>query len=226
MRRVGRPRTMGRMTEPPVSAVVREALRLYQRYAVEVVEAFGFCPYAERARIEGRVTVEVSLDAGLDVERALEVVERIGRETSFEIGILLYPLSRADRVTFEHFVSRLREASAAKGPVVMALADFHPTAELDLTRPERLTPFVRRTPHPTVQLVRRTALDHVRRKEGHGTGFVDLASLDLTKLMEQPVPEPLHTRIAAANHERVMQEQARITAVMADIFGDRDRCLG
>jgi len=79
------------------------------------------------------VTVEVSLDRELDVGRALDVVDRIGDETTFEIGLLLFPLSTADRVGFEHFVSRLREASAAKGPVVMALADFHPKAELDLS---------------------------------------------------------------------------------------------
>jgi len=41
---------------------------------------------------------------------------------------------------------------------------------------------VRRTPHPTVQLVRRNSARSRATQGRHGTGFVDLATMDLSNM--------------------------------------------
>src|SRR5262249_32562635 len=46
------------MTVP--AALSEEAVRVYRRYQIEIVEALNLCPWAERARLEGRVREVVS----------------------------------------------------------------------------------------------------------------------------------------------------------------------
>ncbi len=74
-------------------------------------------------------------------------------------------------------------------------AAFHPDAAPDTTHAERLIPFLRRTPDPSIQLVRASALERVRAGSPEGTQFVDAAALDLRAVY----PLPLRERIARAN---------------------------
>jgi hypothetical protein len=36
--------------KPDEGALIREAVRVYRRYAVEIVEQLSFCPYAQKTR--------------------------------------------------------------------------------------------------------------------------------------------------------------------------------
>ena len=63
--------------------------------------------------------------------------------------------------------------SSVVGESPFAMAAFHPDAAADLDDPERLIPFLRRTPDPTIQLVRQEALERVRGRHPQGTAFVD-----------------------------------------------------
>jgi hypothetical protein len=115
-----------------------------------------------------------------------------------EVALLIYPRLHLGRLEFEHFAARVRNADAGRRPLGEApfmLAAFHPGAEPDMEDPERLIPFLRRTPDPTIQLVRSSVLERVRAGTPQGTQFVDVRSLDVN--VEYAVP--LRERIARAN---------------------------
>lgn len=205
--------------------LAHEAVRLYRRYAVEVVEGLGFCPYAERARVEGRTReLVVASESPTDGE-VLAAVEEVARDTSLEIGLVILPRSTVDALGLGRWVERLRKAHAAAhaGAPLLALEGFHPTARPDTTHADRLTPFVRRTPDPTIQLTRLSALDHVRRGSVQGTAFFDPSAMDLAALLSAPAPRPLHERIAERNLETVVRlGPAEVARILDDIQRDRD----
>lgn len=206
------------------AALVREAIRVYRRYALEIVERFDFCPYAKHSRVKGKTRELVSLDASLEVERVLPLVHEIGDAEELEIGLLLFPNVSLPRREFARFVERLRSAHQAEpGGLVMAMEAFHPDAEADLESADRLVPFVRRTPDLTIQLVRHSVLLDVRREGDHGTGFFDPSTMSLDELLKTPERVPLHEVIARANLKTVCSHgAAAIERVYADIRRDRE----
>lgn len=213
------------MSDPVEPAIEREALRVYRRYAVEIVEALGFCPYAERSRIEGHTREVVMPDRALDLGSALAAVRAIASDGSLEIGLLLFPRLYATRRELALFVESLRAAHQREpGGLVMAMEGFHPDAEPDTTTPERAVPFVRRTPDPTIQLVRHAVLDRVRRGTPQGTGFFDPSTMSLEALLSAPAARPIHERIAETNHATIVRLGSdAVRAILDDIQRDRDR---
>lgn len=205
-------------------ALAREAVRVYRRYAIEIVEALRFCPYAERCRLEGRTRELVSLDDALHVERVLPLVHAAARDGQVEIGLLLFPRLTIERLAFARFVEQLRRAHQDEpGGLVMAMEGFHPDAPADLSSADRLVPFVRRTPDPTIQLVRHEVLLRVRRAGDHGTAFFDPSRMSLEALLAAPAPKPLHRQIAEANLETTRARTVEaIERIHDDIRRDRE----
>ncbi|HEY3819309.1 MAG TPA: DUF1415 family protein [Polyangiaceae bacterium] len=203
---------------------VREAERLHGRYLTEVVEAFGLCPWAERARRAGRTRVAVLLDCAPPVAGpVIEQIDRWASDERVDIGFIVFPRLPLGRIEFDRFVALLQRIDAerhALGNTPFAFAGFHPDGQLDLGDAERLIPFLRRTPDPSVQLVRMSALKRVRAGTPEGTQFVDVASLDA------PPPSdgsalPLRQRIAQANLEtvrrgRLEELRTRLEAIQRD----------
>jgi hypothetical protein len=212
-----------------LDALRAQATRLYLRYAVEVVERFNLCPWAAEARAAGRVRIEVVVDPRH--QAAATAIETCAADAAVDVALLVLPTSAADRVGFERLVAGLRETHASQHPLgqaPFALADFHPAAALDASTAERLVPFLRRTPDPTVQLVRKRRLDEVRGGADQGTELFDarhLAALtagDLDGWKRQPTP--LHTRIIRANYRTLTRVGAdTIMDVLDDIAADRAR---
>jgi hypothetical protein len=201
-----------------------EAVRVYRRYAVEIVEALGFCPYAERSRLEGR-TREVVLTAPIPTDReVLGAIEAIAEDTSIEVGLVLFPRLTIGRTSHGRWVEHLRKAHASyRGAAVLAIEGFHPDAEADMSSAERLTPFVRRTPDPTLQLTRLSVLDRVRRGTPQGTAFFDPSTMNLRELLETAEPRALHVRIAERNLETVRRLGAgEVANRIVSILRDRD----
>ncbi|HEX4446201.1 MAG TPA: hypothetical protein VH044_05680, partial [Polyangiaceae bacterium] len=118
----------------------------------------------------------------------------------------------------------LRDADSRRhdlGAVPFVFAAFHPEAEPDTADPERLIPFLRRTPDPTLQVLRASVLDSIRSGASQGTQFLDMASLEA--VITGTVQPPLRERIARAN--LATAERIGITALRArldDIRRDRD----
>ncbi|MEZ4375069.1 MAG: DUF1415 family protein [Polyangiaceae bacterium] len=202
-----------------------EALRVYRRYQREVVEALNLCPWAERARLDGHVTERVLLQREPDHGPSLAAIAELEANPQIEIALLIYPQLALDIRDFERFVAELREADEAEWPlggVPFAAAAFHPRAVRTSDAPERLIPYIRRSPDPTIQLVRRSVLDRMRQGPAEGTHFIDLTNFSLEDL-PRPDQRPLRERIAKNNAE-TLQELSfeRFDALITEILRDRD----
>ncbi len=207
--------------------LIPEALRIYRRYQLEVVEAFGFCPWATHAREEGRVKPRAMPSPTFDVAEGLSAIAEMAADPDIDIGLLIYPRLEVSRAQWARAVRELGNADEARWPtgeVPMALAAFHPDAEADASDPARLVPFIRRSPDPTIQLVRLETLRKLRGTEQAGTGYVDPAMLAKGELPELVTRVPLHERVAADNLDKVLDVGVeRVEAVFADIRADRER---
>jgi len=208
------------------NALRNEALRVYRRYMVEVVEGFTLCPWAAAARRDGHVFEAVILaENQSDPQQSLTLLGGLKEELETDIALFIYPDLELDRLGFESFVRTLRERDAARhelGTIPFAMAAFHPDARPDLNEPERLIPFLRRTPDPTIQVVRCTALDRVRGNTQEGTSFFDLSNLG-TLPLPQKEPVSLRQRIAQANLDTALEVGIdTLEALFQDIRRDRD----
>jgi len=208
------------------SALRSEALRVYRRYMLEVVEGFTLCPWAAAARRDGHVVEHVILaENQADPQQSLRLLESLEAQLQTDIALFIYPDLELDRLGFEGFVRTLREQDAARwqiGEIPFAMAAFHPDARADLKEPERLIPFLRRTPDPTIQVVRRAALERVRGNSQEGTSFFDLADLG-TLPLPQKEPISLRQRIAQANLDTTLEVGvSTLEKLFQDIRRDRD----
>jgi hypothetical protein len=206
----------------------QEVTRVHLRYCVEIVEGLGICPWAEEARLRGHVQVMPCFDDVPSESSALAAIDRMESDPTVEIGLLVFPLTTLERLQFSRFVADVRTRDAARKPlggVVVAMADFHPDAPLDMSTAERMVPFVRRSPDPTIQLVRKDALSRVRLSEDQGTNFIDMQHLSLeTLLTAQPKAPPLSARVAQNNKKTVERMGAAAVDTLFDsILRDRDR---
>lgn len=205
--------------------LVSEALRLYERYAVEVVEHFDLCPWAARARREGSTRPVVLLDESPDdLAPSLAAIDELSRAPSIAIGLFIYPRLALGRLDFEHFLRKLRRADSERheiGEIPFAMAAFHPDAPADLSDADRLVPFVRRTPDPTLQLVRRDVLEAVQERSRKGTAFAGVWMLS-PKGLDQETGPTVRERIALRNLETVRRVGvAALEAAYSDIARDR-----
>jgi hypothetical protein len=206
-------------------AWVREATRLHERYVVELVEHFGLCPWATRARLGKRLRVEVSLQSGdTSVAPSVAALDRWAGDEGMEVGFLLFPRLDLDRVEFDRFTSEVRAEDAKRhelGTAPFAMVAFHPAASPSLEDAERIIPFLRRTPDPCIQVIRIAVLDRVRGSVPEGTQFVDVSLLDAA--LTGPVEVSVRDRVGRANLEtarRVGVDELR--RCMDAIRRDRD----
>ncbi|MCA9607553.1 MAG: hypothetical protein KC619_18225, partial [Myxococcales bacterium] len=123
------------------------------------------------------------------------------------------------------WVEGLRKAHAARHgrKPILAIEGFHPDAGADTSSAERLTPFVRRTPDPTLQLTRLAVLERIRRGSPSGTAFFDPSVMNVDELLASPPKPALHERIADQNLETVLSLGVpEIERRYRDILRDRD----
>jgi hypothetical protein len=198
-----------------------ETLRLNERYLVEVVEAFGLCPWARGTRLSGNLARTVLLQSEEHTDHALARLQTWSEAPAVEIGLLIFPKLGLDYGDFQRFVNRLidedaRRYSRASSP--FAMAAFHPHAELDLGSPDRLVPYLRRSPDPTIQVVRVSALERVRGQEVAGTQFVDLKTFRLGAL--QTPQRTLRERISKHNFGTVNDDPNALTRALESIHAE------
>lgn len=163
---------------PPESALRAEALRLNTRYVNEVVLAWDLCPWAEKAFASGQVRQEVSLAEAPASTDVLPFLDALVAAPEVAIGLYILPRFATRPAQFDAFAERVRRADHARRPDAAAsppapeflIAAFHPDAADMFTTPPQLVSFVRRTPDPTLQLVRTSVL---RRATGEGPRVSD-----------------------------------------------------
>jgi hypothetical protein len=205
----------------------REVLRVYDRYAREVVEAFDFCPWASSARRSGAAVPGVIFQRDLeDLEPSLQAISQLEMRANVSVGLLIYPCLPGSRLDFEHFVRKLRHADSLRyepGQLPFAMAAFHPQGALDQSSADRLVPFVRRSPDATLQLVRQSALEAVRGDPNAGTALMEPWMMS-TRGRAIDAPPSIREKIARNNLRTVERLGASsIEARLADIQRDREQ---
>ena len=191
-----------------------EVRRLLDRYIVEIVETYDFCPWAKAARTGGEIAVEVLWDTPA-LDTWIAAAERLLARPETRVAMVVAPELAATPAELR----LIRDRVAARIPSA-GVAEFHPDATLDLATPARLVPFLRRSPDPLLQLVPLELLDRVRAYP---------AVVDITEQAQmlggfaEPLRGDIADTLAETNHERVTAEQAAIAATLDDIAADRRR---
>lgn len=200
------------------------ALARNDRYVREFVEALNLCPYARRCRETGKLHRRV-LGSRAEALPAIAELEALPPE-SVEVALLIFPEAEVGSLeaarAFEAFCAEVREAMArAHAPLPDAeppffCVAFHPDLALDTADANRAVHFIRRSPDPTLQLVRASVLRAVRGTRTGGSTFVDASRLTLEQLMAVAAPLGVSERIAEANFETLRREgPARLAAELA-----------
>ncbi len=189
----------------------RQALARNDRYLREFVEALRMCPYAKACRESGKLHRRVlrSREAALP---ALGEIEALPEE-AMEVALLIFPDEPADGAgsarAFEAFAAGLRDSIAQAHPGAdppFYCVAFHPDLPRDLADANRAVRFIRRSPDPTIQLVRASVLRSVRGEKTGGSRYVDTSRLSLEEAMALASPLSLAERIAQANHATLQRE--------------------
>jgi hypothetical protein len=197
------------------AALCTEALRVNARYVEEVVIGWGLCPWAAQAWRDGAVARRVLVDAPPEqapsqapsIAGVLAFIDDLAADPATAIGLAIFPRATLTEAAWGTFAERVRRADRARRapdcPAPFLLAAFHPgTGETaaDARNAGALVSFIRRTPDPTLQLVRASLLDSVAR-DGR-----DLSG-----------------EIARANFAAVSaRTPAALDALIGEIRGDRD----
>lgn len=185
---------------------------MFERYLIEVVERYDFCPWARLSRVGGELAVEVVWGTPT-LETWVTTCQELLDRPETRVAMVIAP----ELAIGSNALHSLRAEVAARVPSA-GVADFHPEATIDLTTPARLVPFIRRSPDPLLQLVPFSLLDQVR------------ATPPSAKLVEQAqilggrftAPrQDAAVRIAAANHATVSASPADVTRALDAIAADR-----
>jgi hypothetical protein len=193
------------------------ALARNDRYIREFVEALHLCPYAKTCRESGKLQRRV-LERQEDALPAMAEIEALP-EDSVEVALLIFPYapagSEAAARAFESFCADLRPRLKAFYCVA-----FHPDLPRDLSDAHRAVQFIRRSPDPTIQMVRASVLRAVRGPDDGGTRVLDPSRMTLEQLMAVASPLSLADRIAEANLEVLRREDPdRVEALLTSFRG-------
>ena len=174
----------------------REALARNDRYLREFVEALNLCPFARRCREEGRLVRRVLLDEYVQpaLLRALAEIDTLP-EKQCEVALLVLPGFADGPQAFHDLCAEVRRHLRQFHCVA-----FHPELKADFSDENRAVQFLRRTPDPTLQLVRISTLDRVRGERTGGTVYVgNAAAADIH------LPASLSEEIARANLATILE---------------------
>ena len=185
---------------------VRDALARHRRYQEGVVERYAICPWAKSARQAGRVRAHV-VPSVVDPSDLEPIVDEWAREQTCDVGFIIVPTFDAGIHAFERWTAEVGEL---RGDTFLS-APFHPDAPPD----SGVVRFLRQTPDPTVQLVRRVRLEEVRAQDP--PHYQDIFTLDLDALDAKSAPKTVS--------EAVLDHNTRLVGTHRDALADRlDRC--
>jgi hypothetical protein len=183
-----------------------EALRLNDRYLREVVLGFGLCPWAGRAIEGNELRRAVVFDETPAIGAALSFIDELARAgRAVAVGMLIFPCVGLPSGGFDRYTETVRRADRERcrneGRQDFVMAAFHPEAAQTFETPYQLISFIRRTPDPTIQLVRADRIESLR--------------------AAQPT---LSDDLALQNYATVhARGSAPLDAVLRDIRRDRDQ---
>jgi hypothetical protein len=189
------------MGTPGKDDLTARALARNDRFLLDFVERLDLCPFARECRESGGLDRRILASTAPDENVVLREIADLHRpdHAAIEVALFILPLLDIDAIAFERFAARLREATAAAGLNAFFIVAFHPDAPFDASTPARLVPLFRRSPDPTLQLVRVATLERVRRSRSD-TVWVDTRRLDMHAPLPASPPS-MSERIAEADAE-------------------------
>jgi len=195
-------------------ALRREALRLHERYHRELIERFSVCPWARPARAGGRTRAHVVTEASCSPEELAPVLARWADDETVEVAFVIVPRFTAGADAFSDWVTSIGEQKKN----VFLTAPFHPDAPAS----SGSIHFLRQTPDPTVQFVRRTRLEEIRAQDP--PHYADIFNLDLHQLESGNPPRAVAASVLAHNERMIEREgRAELQRILNDIRDDRER---
>lgn len=199
--------------ENPRAALVREAIRLHQRYQRELIERFSICPWAKPARADDRVRAHVIVEAACHIDDLQPIVDGWARDEIAEVAFIIAPRFHDGPDAFEVWTE---EVGTLRADVFLS-APFHPNASASAGTIH----FLRQTPDPTVQLVRRARLEEIR--AGDPPHYTDIFELDMRHLDATKGPKTVAASVLGHN-DRLLEREGRaaLQAIIDDIRRDRE----
>ena len=197
-----------------MESIEAEALARSNRYLREFVEALGLCPFARKCRESGRLARRV-LRGERPAEATAAAVRELEQtsEEQVEVALLIYPEFAGELSRFEEFRDEVRRSLR-----LFYCVAFHPALPMDLSDANRAVSFLRRSPDPTLQLVRISTLDRVRSGRPAGSVYVDPSRLSPEELRDLEAVPSLSDQIAEANLCTLRREDpARLAQLLADL---------
>ena len=196
-----------------------EVLRIHERFLVEVIERLNLCPWAAGTREGGGLRRAVILD-----QDPVDEILAAGDEVL--VCILIWPRFFDGPEAFEALIAEVRREEerrrGARSPFVTAL--FHPRLGYASGTPDQLVPLFRRSPDPSLQLIRHKSLESVRSAAPSGKFLFDWSAQAFAELDRRQKELPVSERIARDNAVTVEKEGiARLLALYDELRADRDR---
>lgn len=198
----------------PHEALRREALRLHERYHRELIEQFSVCPWAKPARAEGLTRAHVVTQEVCGPDELTPLLVDWANDETVEVAFVIAPRFSDGADAFSDWATSI----AAPLKDVFLSAPFYPSG----SESAGSIHFLRQTPDPTVQLVRRTRLEEIRAQDP--PHYRDPFDLDLNELAAKKPPQPVAASVVSHN-ERMLARQGRaqLQEIIDDIRQDRQR---
>jgi hypothetical protein len=192
----------------------REVRRVLERYLIEVVEAWGLCPWAQSSRLRGELVIEICFGPVCAPSLVCERARAALAVPTARVIMLVFP----ELAGGSGAIGALRDQVALRVPEA-GVAAFGPASGHDLSSPAKLVPLLRCAPDPMLQLVPFWLLDEVKQPPA------PISALEQARALagrSAPTAPSLVERIAARNHEVVTADRAqRLLDTLAQIADDR-----
>ncbi len=198
----------------PREALAREALRLHERYHREIIERFSVCPWAKPARADDRTRAHVVVDASCSPGGLVPVLADWAADGTVDVAFVIAPRFTGDADAFADWATSIAKAYSD----IFLTAPFFPSASASAGSIQ----FLRQTPDPTVQFVRRTRLEAIRAQDT--PHYTDIFDLDLRDPQAKEAPRDVAASVVAHNERMIEREgKAEIQRILNDIREDRER---
>lgn len=190
---------------PPITdvgreAVEREALRVNERYLLEFIENYAFCPFSREGRRQGQTSRYVYYADTCELDPLVELMHEIAADPKQIVAQVILPVIDVGPDDWIQFCFRVTELGHKRlgGRDVLAVAALHPELPYRTANPYALIPLFRRAPDATIQWVRLDGLETLYAGREKGSTFVD--TKDIPTLLAGPPPAmPLYDRVAETN---------------------------
>ncbi len=187
------------LTDLQRDALAREAQRVNERYLVEFVEEYGFCPFAKKGRRLGQIYRYVHFAETESVATLVALMQKIAADPAQVVVQVVLPMIDVAPDAWRRFVSDLTDF--ANLPLArddrMGCAALHPLMPYSDLNPFSMLTLFRRSPDATIQWVRLDAVRALYAGRSGGTQLMTLAEAD--EWLKRPPMTPLYDRIAITN---------------------------